>query len=79
MAGRDPLVREDSLLRGDLPVRIERGTLGSDEVAALVTALLARTGVPNERMWQTTLAAAVPLWSAGELHPRYRSPASWQR
>ncbi|KUN81011.1 hypothetical protein AQJ66_25425 [Streptomyces bungoensis] len=60
-------------------VRVERGTAGEEELAALTALLLARAAAtrdPGPGTGRRDRRAA--RWSRPEHFPRYRSPLSWQ-
>ncbi|MGY6024460.1 acyl-CoA carboxylase subunit epsilon [Streptomyces spinosirectus] len=57
-------------------VRVERGRIAEDELAALVAVLLTRAaGTDRAR----AVIPVVPLWNRPERNAPYRSPASWRR
>jgi hypothetical protein len=83
-------VIEPASTTADQPlVRLERGTLADDELAALTAVLLtlplASRGRPHAGAGGADAPAdrpttpVVPLWNRPERHAPYRSPVSWQR
>lgn len=57
-------------------VRVERGRLDEDELAALVAVLLSRAGAAGE---DRAAVPVVPHWNRPERNVPYHSPVSWQR
>jgi len=66
-------------------VRVERGSLADEELAALTAVLLTRAGTLGSSGSDGGFDAAasgtpvVPLWDRPERHAPYRSPVSWRR
>ncbi|WP_235215517.1 acyl-CoA carboxylase subunit epsilon [Phaeacidiphilus oryzae] len=60
-------------------VRVERGTLADDELAALTAVLLTRATAGADAPEDRPTTPVVPLWDRPERHAPYRSPVSWQR
>ncbi|MER6567959.1 acyl-CoA carboxylase subunit epsilon [Streptomyces sp. NPDC001093] len=59
-------------------VRVERGTLSDEELAALTAVLLTRAGTGAARPGDRPVAPVVPGWERPERNAFYRSPLSWQ-
>lgn len=58
-------------------VRIVRGSLSDEELAALTAVLLTRVARPGDQP-VAPVVPAVPGWERPERHAFYRSPTSWQ-
>ncbi|WP_405017927.1 acyl-CoA carboxylase subunit epsilon [Kitasatospora sp. NBC_00070] len=59
-------------------LRIVRGTLSDEELAALTAVLLARAAAAQQAA-ATAVTEPIATWSRIERRPAYYSPVSWQQ
>ncbi|KJK55436.1 acyl-CoA carboxylase epsilon subunit [Saccharothrix sp. ST-888] len=60
-------------------VRIVRGSLTDEELAALTAVLLARAAAVQAAAAQTVVVEPIASWQRLERRPAYYSPVSWQQ
>ncbi|GAA2231219.1 MULTISPECIES: acyl-CoA carboxylase subunit epsilon [Kitasatospora] len=60
-------------------VRIVRGSLTDEELAALTAVLMARAAAAQAAAVQTAVVEPIANWQRLERRPAYFSPVSWQQ
>lgn len=59
-------------------IRVERGHLTDDELAALTLVLLGRNSAPQSEAAGERVTCAAARWERPERHTAYRFPGSWR-
>ncbi|MDH6130406.1 acyl-CoA carboxylase subunit epsilon [Kitasatospora sp. GP82] len=60
-------------------VRIVRGSLNDEELAALTAVLMARAAAAQAAAAQSAVVEPIANWQRLERRPAYYSPVSWQQ